>query len=509
MGANANPNVKGIDADLSWLLAHVPPGDAPNMHLNRVDELEKLLHKLIRKSELPFTIGLFGGWGSGKTTFLSVLANNLLKPQWLGQCKIVYFNAWKYGGFMEIVPALIYKILRHGNHAQQSPDKIIANIMISLGKDYSDRIGEWAETNFGLNPVKIFRDIQSVAGAVKDNIKVPERLILQYYTQVDQAQDLLNTVFSDQTRCTVVLIDELDRCDPDEAFAVIKQLRIFFAMRRLPICFVLSANPEPIGLAIKHRYGLNTPGGDFEARRILEKFVDTYIDLSEPSSLGYLVPWLWQLQGLDVTNAALVIELDQYVENVLNMDTVRNATALQAMCTDNSLYCNLCLLDKSLRYVCQREFANKHLIWTAWHLEIAEQMDPLFRRNLARIAGDIQWISMRAIESLLTGSMEWRNGRLKLNETPQGTTFGVYRGHFWDFTRRRLAEKEREQGADVRDAVRILNEFLSDYRKMDFLIMTSLLPANYVGRIEDVSFDSLRSRLLELEQQFGWLLANY
>jgi hypothetical protein len=46
-------------------------------------------------------------------------------------------------------------------------------------------------------------------------------------------------------------------------------------MRNCPIVFVVCANPGPIGLAIKHRYGLQSDTGDYEARRILEKFVDS------------------------------------------------------------------------------------------------------------------------------------------------------------------------------------------------------------------------------------------
>ena len=44
-----------------------------------------------------------------------------------------------------------------------------------------------------------------------------------------------------------------------------------------------------IGLAIKHRYGLEYDGGDYEARRILEKFVDSYEDLSATASLRPLI----------------------------------------------------------------------------------------------------------------------------------------------------------------------------------------------------------------------------
>ena len=62
-----------LDDDLQWLLAHVPDHNAPSIHSERADALQSLIEELIRTSRLPFTIGLFGGWGCGKTTFLGVL----------------------------------------------------------------------------------------------------------------------------------------------------------------------------------------------------------------------------------------------------------------------------------------------------------------------------------------------------------------------------------------------------------------------------------------------------
>ena len=498
-----------LDDDLQWLLAHVPDHNAPSIHSERADALQSLIEELIRTSRLPFTIGLFGGWGCGKTTFLGVLAQSLSQRTWQHDCAIVYFNAWKYAGFMEIVPALIYKVLRCGNHAQQRPDEIIAKIMVSLGKDYSDRLGKWAETHFGIDPVSIYKDVQNVARAVRDSVAVSERVIQQYYTQVDEAQDLLKSVFADPNKCTIVLIDELDRCDPDEAFAVIKQLRVFFGMRQVPICFTVFANPEPIGLAIKHRYGLDTPGSDFEARRILEKFVDTYIDMTEPIPLDDFARWLWQSQGLKVSQAALLMSLDQYVNADFAADTARHATALQAMRSGNPFYCNLRLLDKSLRYVCRRKFDNMDLLWTAWHLEIAEQMNPEFRQKLGWVANDVECVTRQAVDRLFSGPMEWRGDRLSIGDNPRGTTFGLSRSLFLDCMRQWLAEKEREQGADVRKTLEILNEFLADYRKMDFIILMSLLPALEVEQPRGADLNDLKADLLQLDRPFGWLLANY
>ena len=508
------------DNDFKWLLSHIPPENAPNLHKERAQKVVVLINELIEKGAMPYTIGLFGTWGSGKTTFLAVLAEQIIQSD-LNNCyNIIYFNAWKYAGFMEIVPSLIYKVLKYGCSTDKNTEKVIVRIMLSLGQDYSSKFGEWFENRFGVNPVNLIKDAQKIRDAINQGIYEYEQLLDTYYTQVDQAQDLLQEVFKNSTKTTIVLIDELDRCDPDEAFAVIKQLRVFFAMREIPVIFVLCANPEPIGLAIKHRYGLDSPGSDYEARRILEKFVDIYLDLSEPVRLPHLIQSIWRDENIDVTKVSAISYLDEVaVKTDFYRDTVQNATVFQAINTGISLYSNIRLLRKSLQYVCSRDFPNKHLIWTAWHLEIAEQMEPLFRKEISYIATEMRLITERTYQAL------WQNAdpnwildqkKMTIQSNHGGTLFGLFRSLYWDNTKKILKEIQETSGPESLRAQKIINELLSDYRKMDFVISLSLLPVRNQNLIQKFvtdkqnNFNDLSAEFSNnLMKQFGWLLANY
>ena len=44
------------------------------------------------KDDTPFTIGICGEWGSGKTSFLRMIANELQKHE----IHPIWFDAWKY-----------------------------------------------------------------------------------------------------------------------------------------------------------------------------------------------------------------------------------------------------------------------------------------------------------------------------------------------------------------------------------------------------------------------------
>jgi len=52
------------------------------------------LVKLIESNEPPLSIGLFGPWGTGKSTILNIV-NSLVENK---DFIYVYFNAWKFAG---------------------------------------------------------------------------------------------------------------------------------------------------------------------------------------------------------------------------------------------------------------------------------------------------------------------------------------------------------------------------------------------------------------------------
>jgi len=181
----------GIDSDYAWLKTHL-------VFIGEIDSRKKLVNKMVnslksrmKEGRLPHTLGVFGGWGTGKTTFLAMLAEKL---EAIDGCKVVYFNSWKYAGFMEIVPALIYKILQHGVIGPPTDrDEAARRVLLALGKKYSDQVGDWAEKKIGINPVELFKDLYHLPETIEsaDAARVKPEIIRAYYTQVDKAQDEL------------------------------------------------------------------------------------------------------------------------------------------------------------------------------------------------------------------------------------------------------------------------------------------------------------------------------
>ncbi len=56
---------------------------------------------------LPVTVGIFGEWGTGKTSLMRLLCKRLES----NECKTIWFNPWKYDSKEELWAALIRYIL--------------------------------------------------------------------------------------------------------------------------------------------------------------------------------------------------------------------------------------------------------------------------------------------------------------------------------------------------------------------------------------------------------------
>ena len=70
-----------------------------------------------KDNKTPLVIGIYGPWGSGKTTLMkSIIADlgniNSQSLEAFRRCKTVWFQAWKHGSEDEILAALIEEILK-------------------------------------------------------------------------------------------------------------------------------------------------------------------------------------------------------------------------------------------------------------------------------------------------------------------------------------------------------------------------------------------------------------
>jgi hypothetical protein len=274
---------------------------------------------------LPVTIGIFGDWGSGKTSVMKILERDLNPDNYKDnpgekgkyeRIACIYFNGWMFEGYDDAKSAILSSVLLQlGEHKRFGPkihDDIIyllksVNLMrvVRLGFEHVALPAILAYSTGGSSLIpSLLSSISKVLGR-----KIPEeekdeeqsedtendqenKVILDDLIKSDKTpSDPLNVrSFRDQfleiiKKCNinslVVLIDDLDRCSPERIIDNLEAIKLFLNVERT--AFVIGADPRIVRHAIATRYKsveIEDQEGDKDAgRRLVTDYLEKLIQV--------------------------------------------------------------------------------------------------------------------------------------------------------------------------------------------------------------------------------------
>lgn len=232
---------------------------------SNIDELgrspyAKALSKTILRCETPFTIGVYGDWGSGKTSLLQLVSKQVSASG----AKCVWFNAWLHQRHDDPALALLHTIandLRLGGEAK----KLLAIVGATLSGAALK-----VTTNIGVDDIKRFAEAYE-----KEEFQLRDertRLREKFEKFVKLAQG------SRDGQRLVVFIDDLDRCSAPEALSVLEALKLYLNIAGC--VYVLAADRAALEAAIDSKYGKSFVGNS--------KYLDKIVQL--PFSLPPIHP---------------------------------------------------------------------------------------------------------------------------------------------------------------------------------------------------------------------------
>ena len=223
------------------------------------------LSELITESEgiTPFTIGVFGSWGMGKTSLMLMLKNKLESRH---NVQTVWFNAWKFDDEKQIWTALIQTILN-----QLEP---------SLGwrtkrklKELRERI-EWIEVVTFLRDSMISQklDINALRKCFKPKKKVES--IAEFEKKFEEVVDSLNV------ERLVIFIDDLDRCRMGATVDILETIKLMLSSRKC--VYILGLDYERVRHAVSRRFS-NVENAQELAADYLDKIIQLYFHIPRRS----------------------------------------------------------------------------------------------------------------------------------------------------------------------------------------------------------------------------------
>lgn len=244
----------------------------------------KSLSNLVERIEDPLVIALNGGWGSGKTWFLKrwIAAHGLEND---GRATTVYFDAFAHDFMDDPLIALTGVIGdRLPKKAEMKIWKRVKAAAAKLAKP-TGRIGLAVATG-GVTELA-GPLIDAAAEAASREIETAAEAFWAREDGRRAAMEQLRAALVDLTMVKngegadpiplVVVVDELDRCRPDYALALLEVVKHFFSVPN--VHFLLGVNLEALAHSVRARYG-----SGIDAERYLRRFVSLSVQL--PDEVG-------------------------------------------------------------------------------------------------------------------------------------------------------------------------------------------------------------------------------
>ena len=228
-------------------------------------DIAKRLTNMVAYQKAPLTIGLHGGWGTGKTFLLKRWQKDLEKQGF----KAIYFNAWEDDFCDDPLLAILAQLADHFKEEKlKELARSAAKVAIPLIRDNALGIlkattGITLKVDQGEKDKTAFLDAYLEQKATKAKLK-------------KNLSELSSNVMIETDYPLVFIIDELDRCRPTFAIELLERVKHIFDVPNM--VFVFGLNRNELCKALSSVYG------DIESDVYLRRFFDFEFNLSEVDS---------------------------------------------------------------------------------------------------------------------------------------------------------------------------------------------------------------------------------
>lgn len=240
---------------------------------------------ITNKDVLPVSMGIFGDWGSGKSSIMKMLEKDLNEDN-QDDTACLYFNGWTFEGYDDAKAALIEDILiklkenkKFGPKIKDDTVKLLksvdwlraggflikniakpallayatngASLLVDVVDKAKDFFGNTTENSADLiNKIDsdegkgIISDLKSLIKKEKDS---DTPTIVRKFKD-----DFKKIIEKTNLKTLVILIDDLDRCSPDRIIDNLEAIKLFLNVPNT--AFVIGADERIVRHAIECRY---------------------------------------------------------------------------------------------------------------------------------------------------------------------------------------------------------------------------------------------------------------
>jgi KAP family P-loop domain len=220
------------------------------------DQYARAFAAIILQSDPRFAVGIFGDWGSGKTTLMRAIERELQADETV---VTLWFNAWRYEREEHLIVPLLDTLREVLKEWAERPDR---------DPDLRERARRAAATVSGaagalLAGLSVTAGIPGGPSLVFDVDRAQADWRQREEAAAQQPRSLYHAVFRALQQSLarfvecgrqriVVFIDDLDRCLPTSALQVLESMKLFFDLEGF--VFVVGLDREVVQRAIELKY---------------------------------------------------------------------------------------------------------------------------------------------------------------------------------------------------------------------------------------------------------------
>lgn len=210
------------------------------------------LCSFVRMCDTPMTISIQGDWGSGKTSMMNMMKENLEASIWP-----IWFNTWQFSQFNmgnSLVFSMMDVLLSGLDCEKSSIVKILGGIAKNVVRVATDRVAGG-----------VVEGMVSDAMDGESNDFAGEVLALK-----QKFQEAVDKKLTKEHRDRVVVfVDDLDRLQPLKAIELLEVLKLFLDCDKC--VFILAVDYEVVTLGIKEKFGENV--SEEKGRSFFDKII--------------------------------------------------------------------------------------------------------------------------------------------------------------------------------------------------------------------------------------------
>lgn len=246
------------------------------------DYLKAILKMTIGDEDLlPASIGVYGDWGSGKSSLIKMSMDELSKDE---NTVCLIFNGWLFEGYEDAKTALMgsildvieekrkltvkaqacirglyksidkFKLLKSG--AKLGADLVLTGGigtivdmgMNSVGKLIADKVTNATSSGGNVSGIIDGIDLEKIQENIEEELSNKE-----IRNDIREFQNnFVELLKETKIEKLIIFIDELDRCSPDTILETLEAIRLFLFMGN--VAFIIGADERHISYAVKKKF---------------------------------------------------------------------------------------------------------------------------------------------------------------------------------------------------------------------------------------------------------------